>query len=202
MKHHPRRIPLPTGLPVAAIALALALCACTSSQDVLEPSALVGGATAPHAPAPAFPLAAAPAIAAAQATPQPGAAAVAAANARIQFAPVVGAPASATAPLSGRLAAAAGARGLSLVGAGDTSATHVMKGYFSAISEGGETTIIYVWDVTDPAGTRVHRIQGQRKAPSAGQDGWDNVAPATMEAIADETVERLASWLAARPGQG
>ena len=96
--------------------------------------------------------------------------------------------------------ARAGARGISLVGAGDTSATHVMKGYFSAISEGGRTTVIYVWDVTDAAGTRVHRIQGQERAASGGGEGWDGVQPATMEAIADETVERLAAWLTARQG--
>lgn len=203
MKHHPRRILPPTGLLPVAV-LAVALCACTSSQDVLEPSALVGGAPTPRGQASALSLAASPAMAATPEQPatQPGALAAIATDARIQFAPVVGAPASATAPLSGRLAATAGARGLALVGAGDASATHVMKGYFSAISEGGETTIIYVWDVMDPAGTRVHRIQGQTKAPSGGRDGWDTVPASTMEAIADETVARLASWLAARPGQG
>lgn len=200
MKHRTRRILHPTCL----LAVTVALCACTSSQDVLEPSALVGGASAPRTPASALSLAASPAMAGTPTQPaaRPGDLAAIPADARIQFAPVVGAPASATAPLSGRLAAAAGARGLSLAGAGDASATHVMKGYFSAISEGGETTIIYVWDVTDPAGTRVHRIQGQAKAASGGRDGWDNVPAATMETIADETIARLASWLAARPGQG
>ncbi len=204
MKHHPRRIPHPASLLPLAIALAAALSACTSAQDALEPAALVGSSpAAPRGPASALSLgSSAMAGESAQPSPTTGATAAIATNARIQFAPVVGAPVSVTTPLSGRLAATAGARGLSLVGSGDASTTHVMKGYFSAISEGGETTIIYVWDVTDPAGTRVHRIQGQTKAPSSGREGWDNVPSATMEAIADETITRLAAWLAAQPGQG
>lgn len=187
MKRAIPRILVSTGV-IAALGL---LGACTSSQEVLEPSALVGGAPA-QTPPPTFP-------AGVSAGPAATVAAIPS-SARVQFAPVVGAPASAATPLAGRLNASAGARGLSLVGAGDASATHVLKGYFSAISDGGETTVIYVWDVIDPAGIRVHRIQGQTKTASSGAEGWDSVPPATMEAIADETVDRLASWLAA--GQG
>lgn len=188
MKRAPRRI-----LTLACLlAAAAGLGACTSTQDVLEPSALVGG-EAPRTPPAAFPLA--------TPTPPGAGAAVVVTDARIQFAPVVGAPAEASTPLAGRLSQRAGARGISLVAAGDGAATHVVKGYFSAISEGGRTTVIYVWDVTDPAGTRVHRIQGQTTAPgSSGGDGWEAVPAATMEAIADETVDRLASWLTVRQG--
>ena len=148
-----------------------------------EPSALVGATPAQPQPA-AF---------------TPGSAA-GVTDARVQFAPVVGAPATAATSLAGRLSARAGTRGIALVATGDAAPTHVMKGYFSAISEGGQTTVIYVWDVIDPAGNRVHRIQGQAQAPSSGAEGWDDVRPATMEAIADETVDRLAAWLSTSRG--
>jgi len=183
------------------VGAAFGLAACTSAQ-VMEPSALVGTVPAPAAP-PAFPVAT-------PAGPDPdatrgatrGATTVAAiaSDARVQFAPVVGAPATIATPLAGRLSARAGARGIALTGAGDPSATLVMKGYFSAISEGGQTTVIYVWDVTDAAGTRVHRIQGQAKAPSSGADAWDDVRPETMESIADQTIDQLAGWLSGRQG--
>lgn len=176
--------------PLLSALLVIALSACTSSQDVLEPSALLdsGSQTAPTQPQ--FPLT------------QPASPSTAAirTDARIQFAPVVGAAETASAPLSARLSSAAGARGVSLVQAGDSSATHVMKGYFSAISDAGETTVIYVWDVLDTAGNRVHRIQGQSKAPARGGEGWASVQPATMEAIADQTVEQLVGWLVTRQG--
>ncbi len=175
-----KRSPPPAPLSAILLAAALILPACTSSQDVLEPSALVGGAAATQQPAPAFPL---PAPAATASTQQPATVAAIQTDARVQFAPVVGAPAGASTPLAARLSARAGARGISLVGAGN-----------------GQTTVIYVWDVVDPAGTRIHRIQGQAKAPSSGGDGWEDVQPATMESIADETVDRLAAWLSGRQG--
>lgn len=179
------------------LAAAGGLQACTSTPDVLEPSALVDSQTAqPPVAAPALP---APSAATDGEPAQQSVAAIRT-DARIQFAPVVGATGDASAPLAARLSARAAERGIRLVGAGDTSATHVMKGYFSAISDGDETTVIYVWDVLDPAGARVHRIQGQAKAPAAGGDGWSSVQAGTMEAIADQTVDQLAAWLGARQG--
>jgi len=182
-----------------ALAAALALAGCTSTQDVLEPSALVDEGTA----AATLPAATFPDSLGAAGTPQPDAAptlAAAARNARIQFAPVVGAPGEASAPLAARLSARAGERGISLAGSGESGATHVLKGYFSAISDNNsQTTVIYVWDVIDSAGNRVHRIQGQARSTSRG-DGWEAVQAATMESIADQTVDQLIGWLAARQG--
>jgi hypothetical protein len=163
----------------------LAIAACTNTQGVLEPAALVS----PASPAQAqFPIANQPA------TDSPTLVAAVQSNARIQFAPVIGATSDASNSLASRIATRAGARGINLAGANDSSATHVMKGYFSAIAEGGETTVIYVWDVVDHAGSRVHRVQGQAKSP--GGAGWPSVQPATMEAIADQTIEQLVIWLA------
>lgn len=75
-----------------------------------------------------------------------------------------------------------------------------MKGYFSAIADGGKTTVIYVWDVLDPSGNRLHRIQGQQAAPGGQGDGWSSVTSATMEAVADSTISQLSAWLAQRQG--
>jgi len=115
-------------------------------------------------------------------------------DARVQFAPVIGAAAEAVPPLSGRLTARAGQRGLTVTPQAD-GATHIVKGYFSTISDEGGTTVIFVWDVLDPAGNRVHRIQGQEKARGGSGEGWPAVSSATMEAIADRTVDELATWL-------
>ncbi|MCT7374805.1 hypothetical protein [Chelativorans salis] len=114
-------------------------------------------------------------------------------DARVQFAPVIGATEEALPPLSSRLSARARQRGIPITqGAG---ATHVVKGYFSAIADGNETTVIYVWDVLDPSGNRLHRIQGQQKVPGGEGDGWSSVTGQTMETIADRTVDDLAAWL-------
>lgn len=168
---------------------ATGLGACTSTQDVLEPSALVGSEQ-PVSPA---------SIPAVASTLQTTTAAIST-NARVQFAPVIGAPASAATPLSARLSARAASRGIPLVANGQLPATLTMKGYFSAITDAGQTSVIYVWDVIDPAGARIHRIQGQAKAPATAGEGWDGVQPVTMEMIADDSIDQLANWLAAQAG--
>ncbi|MBO6537880.1 MAG: hypothetical protein JJ969_00665 [Rhizobiaceae bacterium] len=121
-------------------------------------------------------------------------------NARIQFAPVIGAAAEAVPALSARLRARANQRAVTVAGSGDPAVTHVMKGYFSAFTDRGETTVIYVWDVLDPAGNRLHRIQGQQAETGTGGEGWNAVTAPTMEVIADRTVDELAVWLSSSSG--
>ncbi len=180
---------------------AVALSACTSTQEVLEPSALLSADTPTLPPQTGLPSAepAAPATTNQASAGQPTAVAAITTDARVQFAPVVGATSQASTPLAARLSARAAQRGITLVQAGDSSATLVMKGYFSTIADDGRTTVIYVWDVVDPAGTRIHRIQGQATSAARGE-GWASVDPATMETIADRTVDELANWLVSRPG--
>jgi hypothetical protein len=105
---------------------------------------------------------------------------------------VVGAAAEAVPPLSGRLTARAGQRGLTLT-QGAEGATHIVKGYFSTITDERGTAVIFVWDVLDPAGNRLHRIQGQERVAGSAE-GWPAVTSATMEAVADRTIDELAAW--------
>jgi hypothetical protein len=115
--------------------------------------------------------------------------------AKLRFAPIVGAPIAAATPLSQRLSALAKEKGITLGTAGDTDNTHIMKGYFSALPDGNQTTIIYVWDVLDPAGTRLHRIQGQEKVLGGGTDPWSTVPPKVMEGIADKAIQGYMTWV-------
>jgi hypothetical protein len=117
----------------------------------------------------------------------------------VQFDPVVGAPESAAGVLSQGLSARAAETGLNLVPAGGTG-TLSMRGYFSAFSEDGATTVVYVWDVVDAAGNRVHRIQGQQQAPAGPGEGWASVSDPTMQAIAQQTIDQLVAWLATNTG--
>jgi hypothetical protein len=197
-------------MTTVSLLAALALGACTNAKDVLEPSAITPPAssaqssaapqgtsttaTTPTATAPA--PTPAPSAAASSATPRTPAQTAALAKTRLQVAPIVGASVEAAAPLTAELQTRAKQRGLTLVGSTDQTATHVLKGYFSTMSEGKDTTVIYVWDIYDPSGNRLHRINGQQKAPAVGGgEGWPTVAPATMQAIADQTIDQFAAWL-------
>jgi hypothetical protein len=182
-----RRPPFLTALPVALLVLA----GCSSTQDVLEPSAIAASPPSPGALQPASAGSSAPAAAF-----NPGIAA----RTRLRFDPIVGATVEVATPLTERLAERARARGITLAGSADPATTHVMKGYFSALAEGGQTTVIYVWDVYDSAGNRLHRINGQQKAPPGSGEGWTAVPPVTMRTIADNTIDQLTSWLASSAG--
>ena len=195
-----------------SLLVALALSACTNAKDVLEPSAITppaSSSTQALTPTQATPTAAVPAPATstpATGTPAPATATTAQSAAilsktRLQIAPIVGASVEAATPLTAELQTRARQRGITLAGSQDQTATHVLKGYFSAMSEGKDTTVIYVWDVYDPSGNRLHRINGQKKAPSVnGADSWKAVAPATMQAIADQTIDQFAAWLGGGAG--
>lgn len=89
---------------------------------------------------------------------------------------------------------------MGLVGAGDAATTHVLKGYFTPLTEGKQTTVIFVWDVYDPSGNRIHRISGQQKSTASTGEGWAAVTPDTMQQIADATIARFAEWISAAPG--
>jgi hypothetical protein len=179
------------------------LAACTT-LDVLEPSSLTGTqqpapSTTPSPAVPAPDTTGATTSTTASGQPARGQVAAINSSAKIQFAPIVGSTVEAVTPLTERMALKARERGIGLARADDRTATHVLKGYLSAISEGKETTVIYVWDVLDTAGNRLHRIQGQQKASGRGE-GWTAVPRETMQSIADVTVDQLAAWLAGKPG--
>ncbi len=123
-------------------------------------------------------------------------------TANIHIAPVIGAPSGAVQPMNRQIASRSAERGLNLVPAGTSNATHNMKGYFSAITENGKTTVIFVWDVFDASGNRLHRIQGQETTPGSSPDGWSSVNSRMMETIGSRTVDEFADWLASRKKSG
>lgn len=188
----------PSGLLRAILAIApMVLSACTST-DVLEPSAIVSAdvAAAPQGSAGSA-AATPPAAQTPAAAVHNGATASIAAVTRLQFAPIVGTPVEAAGPLSERLALRARERGI-VIARADEPLSHVMKGYFSALPEGKKTTIVYVWDVLDGSGNRLHRIQGSEVVD--GGKGWPSVSAEAMQRIADRTMEELAAWLGGRAG--
>lgn len=186
-----RRLPHLAGL----IFVAAVLAACSSSQDVLEPSAI-----SPHsAVQPGDEAAVPPPQTASTGASAPLNPAVAA-RTRLHFDPIVGATVETATPLTERLAVRARARGIMLAGNADPATTHVLKGYFSTMTEGNQTIVLYVWDVYDPSGNRLHRINGQQKATAGAGEGWSAVSAATMQQVADDTIDQLATWIAGATG--
>ncbi|MBC8717010.1 hypothetical protein [Ochrobactrum sp. Marseille-Q0166] len=174
--------------------LAGLLAACNSTESALNVQGAgqqPGQTAAPTAaqPATSQPATAQPATPAARtASLKPG---------KLYIAPIIGAPVNVVTPLTHRLNDDARAKGVELSGNSGTDAAYVMKGYFSVLSEDNQTTVLYVWDVMDAKGNRLHRIQGQEKVPGAAADSWSIVPPSAMQSIADKTMQEYSSWLAA-----
>ncbi|MCQ1836152.1 hypothetical protein [Neorhizobium galegae] len=117
----------------------------------------------------------------------------------VRFLPIIGAPVQAVTPLSRQLGTQARANGLTIRPSSDSSTEHILKGYFSAFSDSGKVTIVYVWDILDGSGARLHRMQGQESVPGSGQDPWTSVPASTMETIAAKTIQDYVAW---RQSQG
>ena len=118
----------------------------------------------------------------------------------IQFLPLVGAPEEKVAMLSQALAQAAAANGVALSPADGPVAPQRLKGYLSVLAEGRGTVVIYVWDVVDPQGVRLNRIQGQQRIDAADAGNpWSVVDGRAMAAIAATTMDEFRR---AAPTQG
>jgi hypothetical protein len=118
----------------------------------------------------------------------------------VRFLPIIGAPVQAVTPLSRQLGTEARSHGLSIKSSNDNSSSYILKGYLSAFSDSGKVTVVYVWDVLDNGGARLHRIQGQESVPSAAQDPWAAVPASVMQQIASKTITEFSSWREARGG--
>ncbi|KQT66133.1 hypothetical protein ASG54_06035 [Aureimonas sp. Leaf460] len=112
----------------------------------------------------------------------------------VQFLPVVGAPVPVVETLSAALGAEAARAGVGIAPADAPPTPLRLKGYLSALGEGRETVVVFVWDVVDPAGNRISRIQGQERGAGQGTaaDPWAGVSQATLSAIARRTIGELA----------
>ena len=143
-------------LPLILFAGAL-LAGCNSTESALDV-----GAAKPVA-------AVSPDIAAAKAPASPAAQSAALSATRMQFAPMIGAPVEQVTALSRRLTLQAKEKNLTIFPAAEKNVTHVLKGYFSLLNEGGKLTVLYVFDVIDPSGNRLHRINGQRIGRRCGR---------------------------------
>ncbi|TAZ97835.1 hypothetical protein ELH67_16455, partial [Rhizobium ruizarguesonis] len=112
----------------------------------------------------------------------------------VRFLPIIGAPVQAVTPLSRQLGAEARAHGLSIKSSNDASSDYILKGYLSAFSDDGKVTVVYVWDILDSSGGRLHRIQGQESVPTAATDPWAGVPASVMQQIGSKTIAEFSSW--------
>lgn len=118
----------------------------------------------------------------------------------LTFLPVEGAPQTAVTSLSKSIRTSAQQNGLTILPSTQTGAKYQVKGYFSALNDGSSTLLVYVWDVIDQSGKRVHRINGQERSGSSSANPWLAINDEELNRVADRTTARLKSWVDQKKG--
>ena len=106
----------------------------------------------------------------------------------VQFLPLVGAPPEIAAALSQALGTSAAQNGVTILSSSGPIAPLRLKGYLSTMAEGSGTLVVYVWDIVDPQGKRISRIQGQEKIAATAADPWSIVGQEALARIAAATL--------------
>lgn len=116
-------------------------------------------------------------------------------DAKFAFIQINGAPAAQLMNFSRVLNEAAAERKINVVPVGDPSATYLVEGYLSAVSDRGNGLLVFVWDVTDSEGKRLHRVVGQEITGINLTDPWSGVTQSAIESAARRTIDNLAVWV-------
>lgn len=116
----------------------------------------------------------------------------------ISFLPFEGAPQTKTASLTRLINQSARSDGITVLPSTRASAPYLVKGYFSALNDGNGTMLVYVWDIVDSTGKRLHRINGQERTGTSKTDPWQAITDTEMQRVAEATTARLKTWIERR----
>jgi hypothetical protein len=116
-------------------------------------------------------------------------------NARFAFAKVTGGPGDLITTFNDSIKSDAKARKLNVVPEDDPNLTYRVRGYVSAVGGLTGTVLVYVLDVLDSRGVRIHRISGQELGlPTAG-DPWAGIKDAIVKDAAQRAIDDLVAWV-------
>jgi hypothetical protein len=115
---------------------------------------------------------------------------------KIAIAPIIGAPDAVAKQLQTQLSATIETQRITVAKPPADKAELTLRGYIVSAKEKTKTKVSYIWDVTDQAGKRVHRITGEEVVGGAqSKDPWASVTPQIVETIASKTASSLTTWL-------
>ncbi len=121
--------------------------------------------------------------------------------AKIEIAPVIGAPENISRDLQTQLTAAIERNKITVAKGPGAKGEYTLRGYIVAAREKTGSKISYIWDVTDQSGKRANRITGEEFASGTGKDPWGSVSAPLVQSIADKTSAQIATWLSSSGSQ-
>ena len=116
-------------------------------------------------------------------------------SARFAFAKITGGPGDLLTTLNESVKKDAKARKLNVVADDDPNLTYKVKGYVSAVGGPTGTVLVYVFDVLDTHGVRIHRISGQVLGAGTQSDPWAGIKEGTVQTAAQRAIDDLAAWV-------
>jgi hypothetical protein len=116
-------------------------------------------------------------------------------SARFAFAKVTGGPGDLLTTFNDSIKSDAKARKLTVVPEDDPNVTYKVKGYVSAVGGPTGTVLVYVFDVVDARGVRIHRISGQELGAGTTNDPWAGIKQPTVLVAAQHAIDDLAAWV-------
>jgi hypothetical protein len=116
-------------------------------------------------------------------------------SARFAFTKITGGPGDLLTTFNESVKKDAKTRKLNVVAEDDPNMTYKVKGYVSAVGGPSGTELVYVFDVLDTHGVRIHRISGQVLGSGTQGDPWAGIRNATVEAAAQRAIDDLAAWV-------
>ncbi|MDQ0314224.1 hypothetical protein [Amorphus orientalis] len=111
------------------------------------------------------------------------------------FEPFTGMPGNVADALAEQIAEQAETYDIVLTKRVDADATYRVKGFLSSVSTDNGASIVYVFDVFDASGTRLHRITGNQQSTVTAGDPWSGVGTAILRQIALDLILELQGWL-------
>lgn len=117
------------------------------------------------------------------------------AEATFAFEPFPGVPGNVSDDLLRRIWRRAEREGLNVVKRPGGQALFRVDGTLTAVADDSNSTIFYVFDVTDVTGRRLHRISGRTRSNSSEGDPWAAVQTGDLDVIARRLVALLRAWL-------
>lgn len=116
-------------------------------------------------------------------------------TARLEIAPIIGAPENVARDLQAQLGNAIEKNKITVAHGATARGEYVLRGYVVAAREKAGTKISYIWDVTDQTGKRAHRITGEESAAASGaSDPWSAANAQIIQSIAEKTATQIAAW--------
>ncbi len=77
----------------------------------------------------------------------------------------------------------------------DEPATYRIRTYINAVGGSDSSTFVFIVEIYDTAGKRVHRFVGQEYGPGASGDPWSGIDTPTIKHIGERMLDGVKSWL-------